>query len=242
MHFGNVLPYNPYQMPLYNVLSQSYRKGASRSSATALVSTSSCSVGTRTSAATPFTPSRASPTYALTLRTIQKVTTPFRLTRSGTAPFSSRACRTSPTANSGQWSQPVNAPNAHSFSLQAANAPYAHRRWSPPPSDTTGLTPQISGWDPSKSTYLVFEVLLGLRKCTFPFSTVSLLIIHQKSFYKVLMVFQKYIFIGHRFPFQNAPKVLSQSTSRFQKVLCNLTKSTFVFRGFFLLKKHQKHF
>ena len=68
MHFGNVLPYNPYQMPLYNVLSQSYRKGASRSSATALVSTSSCSVGTRTSAATPFTPSRASPTCASTLR------------------------------------------------------------------------------------------------------------------------------------------------------------------------------
>ena len=159
MHFGNVLPYNPYQMPLYNVLSQSYRKGASRSSATALVSTSSCYVGTRTSAATPFTPSRASPTYALTLRTKQKVTTPFRLTRSGTAPFSSRACRTSPTANSGQWSQPVNAPNAHSFSLQPANAPYAHRRWSPPRSDTTGLTPPISGWDPSTSTLLVFKVI-----------------------------------------------------------------------------------
>ena len=171
-------------MSLYNVLSQSYRKGASRSSATALVSTSSCSVGTRTSAATPFTPSRASPTYALTLRTRtkQKVTTPFRLTRSGTAPFSSRACRTSPTANSGQWSQPVNAPNAHSFSLQPANAPYAHRRWSPPRSDTTGLTPQISGWDPSKSTLLVFKVLLGLRKCTFPFSTVYLLILHHMSF------------------------------------------------------------
>ena len=186
MHFGNVLPYNPYQMPLYNVLSQSYRKGASRSSATALVSTSSCSVGTRTSAATPFTPSRAFLTCASTLRTKPRVTTPCQLARSATAPSWSRSYRTTiptnPPANSGQWSQPVNAPNAHSFSLQPANAPYAHRRWSPPRSDTTGLTPQISGWDPSKSTFLVFEVLLGLRKCTFPFSTVSLLIIHHKSF------------------------------------------------------------